>query len=160
MAPATRLTATSNNDDGVNERLRNQNQHQFTRMTKVDFPKFSRDDVKGWIFRCKQFFSIDEIPDSQKSGILQTFGTVYDDPVSEIKKVKYQTNAKDYQDAFDTLLSRVDISEEHAVSFYLGGLPAEIEMGFGSGMGQANEEEEYFEVEEGDEVMPAQEELP
>ncbi|GKF79026.1 hypothetical protein Tco_0234594, partial [Tanacetum coccineum] len=57
------------------------------------------------------------------------FGTLYDDPISEIRKVKYQTNAKEYQDAFDTLLSRVDISEEHVVSFYLGGLPAEIEMG-------------------------------
>ncbi|GJT91568.1 gypsy/ty3 retroelement polyprotein [Tanacetum coccineum] len=192
MAPATRsIAGTSNNEDGgVNERLRfleealaqvtramqemvtmnqggsgngrNQNQNQFTRMTKVEFPKFSWDDVKGWIFRCEQFFSIDDIPENQKvklisvhlfdttllwhkqfiilngenvswnvykTGILQWFGTVYDDHVSKIRKIKYQTNAKDYQDAFDTLFSRVDISEEHAVSFYLGGLPAEIEMG-------------------------------
>nr|GEW40745.1 retrotransposable element Tf2 [Tanacetum cinerariifolium] len=146
MAPATRsIAGTSNNEDGgVNERLksleeslaqvikamqemvtmnqggngngRNQNQNQFTRMTKVEFPKFSGDDVKGWIFRCEQFFSIDEILENQKR-----FGTVYDDPISEIRKVKYQTNAKEYQDAFDTLLSRVDISEEHAVSFILVG---------------------------------------
>nr|GEZ24737.1 hypothetical protein [Tanacetum cinerariifolium] len=144
MAPATRnIATTSNNEDvGVNEWLRsveeslaqvtrslqemvtmnkgmtgngrNPNQNQFTRMTKVEFPKFSGDDVKGW--------------DVCKSGILQRFGTVYDDPISEISKVKYQTNAKDYQDAFDTLLRRVDISEEHVVSFYPG-LPAEIEMG-------------------------------
>ncbi|GKB66889.1 hypothetical protein Tco_0928301 [Tanacetum coccineum] len=288
MAPATRLTATSNNDDDVNERLRsveetlatitqtmqemivmnkgmngngrNQNQHQFTRMTKVDFLKqFIRLNGENVSWNVYKF------------GILQRFGTVYDDPVSEIRKVKYQTNAKDYQDAFDTLLSRVDISEEHAVSYYLGWLPAGIEMGvrmlrpktladaysltnlqeatleavrkknklvmnssvgrFGSGMGQgsnskppllglptpntnwkskpnnpvntpvrkqltqkeyqekraqnlcfyydqkytpghkcsgqlyslvvlAYEEDEYFKVEEGDEVMPAQEELP
>nr|GEX63512.1 retrotransposon-related protein [Tanacetum cinerariifolium] len=64
-----------------------------------------------------------------KNRILQRFGTVYDDPVSEITKIKYQSNAKKYQDDFDTLLSRVDISEEHAVSFYLGGLPTEIKMG-------------------------------
>ncbi|GKE27719.1 reverse transcriptase, partial [Tanacetum coccineum] len=76
-----------------------------------------------------------------KSGILQRFGTVYDDPISEIRKIKYQTNAKEYQDAFDTLLSRVDINEEHVVSFYLGGLPAEIEMGFGS----VPDDEDYFE---------------
>ncbi|GJT52264.1 retrotransposon-related protein [Tanacetum coccineum] len=192
MAPATRsIVGTSNNEDGgVNERLssleaslervtralqemvtmnqgmnvhgRASNQNQFTRMTKVEFPKFSGDDVKGWIFRCEQFFSIDEIPENQKvklisvhlfdtallwhrqfirlngenvtwnvykNGILQRFGTVFDDSISEIRKIKYQSNAKDYQDAFDTLLSRVDISEEHAVSFYLGGLPPEIEMG-------------------------------
>ncbi|GJU29432.1 hypothetical protein Tco_1173021 [Tanacetum coccineum] len=159
MAPTTRITATNNNDDGVNERLRfveealanitqtmqemvimhqgmngngqSQNQHQFTRMTKVDFPKFSGDDVKGWIFRCEQFFSIDEISENHKvkliyvhlfdtallwhrhfirlngenvswnvykNGILQRFGTMYDDHVSEIRKVKYQSNAKEYQD--------------------------------------------------------------
>ncbi|GKD93495.1 hypothetical protein Tco_1373332 [Tanacetum coccineum] len=55
--------------------------------------------------------------------------TVLDDPMAELKNVKYETNAKAYQDAFDNLLSRVEISEENAVSFYLGGLPQEIEMG-------------------------------
>nr|GEU91732.1 hypothetical protein [Tanacetum cinerariifolium] len=122
----------------------NQIQNQFTRMTKVEFPKFLGDGVKDWIFRCEQFFSIDEIPENQKfirlngenvswdvykSGILQRFGSMYDDPISEIRKVKYQTNAKDYQDAYDKLLSRVDISEEDDVRFYLGGLPTEIEIG-------------------------------
>ncbi|GKD98904.1 gypsy/ty3 retroelement polyprotein, partial [Tanacetum coccineum] len=57
------------------------------------------------------------------------FGIVFDDPISEMRTIKYQSNAKDYHDAFDTLLSRVDVSEEHDVSFYFGGLPAEIEMG-------------------------------
>ncbi|GKE66979.1 hypothetical protein Tco_1521140, partial [Tanacetum coccineum] len=38
-------------------------------------------------------------------------------------------NMLEYQDAFDTPLSMVDVSEEHVVSFYLGGLPTEIEMG-------------------------------
>ncbi|GJT82002.1 reverse transcriptase [Tanacetum coccineum] len=55
--------------------------------------------------------------------------TVLDDPMAELKNVKYESNAKAYQDAFDNLLSRVEISEENAVSFYLGGLPQEIEMG-------------------------------
>ncbi|GKB96151.1 putative mitochondrial protein [Tanacetum coccineum] len=154
MAPTTRITTTSNNDDGVNERLRfveealanitqtmqemvimyqgmngngrNQNQHQFTRMTKVDFPKFSRDDVKG------QFIMLNGENVSWNvytNRILQRFGTMYDDPDSEIRKIKYQSNAKEYQDTFDILLSRVDISEDHAVSFYLGRLPTEIEMG-------------------------------
>ncbi|GKE29970.1 hypothetical protein Tco_1445354, partial [Tanacetum coccineum] len=93
MAPATRtITSTSNNKDGdVEARLRSveaslaqvttalqemnhmlngngriQNQNQFTRMINVDFPKFSGDDVKGWIFTCEQFFSIDEFPENQK----------------------------------------------------------------------------------------------
>nr|GEW76552.1 hypothetical protein [Tanacetum cinerariifolium] len=167
MAPATRsIAGTSNNEDGVvNERLRSLEEAlaQVTiamqEMVTMN-QEGSGDDVKGWIFRCEQFFSIDDIPEHQKVklisvhlfdtsllwhkqfirlngenvnwnvyGILQRFGTVYDDPVSEIRKIKYQTNDKDYQDAFDTLLNIVDISEEHAISFYVDGLPAEIEMG-------------------------------
>ncbi|GJX46586.1 hypothetical protein Tco_0271776 [Tanacetum coccineum] len=158
MVPTTRTIASTNhNEEGdVGARLRSveaslaqvttalqeinhmlngngriHNRNLFTRMTKVDFPKFSGDDVKGWIFRCEQFFSIDEVLENQKVKLISVhlFDTVFDDPISEIRKIKYHTNAKEYQDAFDTLLSRVDISEEHVVRFYLGGLPTEIEMG-------------------------------
>nr|GEY96682.1 reverse transcriptase [Tanacetum cinerariifolium] len=66
MAPATRtIASTSHNEEvNINERLRSLNMHQFTKMTKVDFPKFSGDDVKT--FRSKHFFSIDEISENQK----------------------------------------------------------------------------------------------
>ncbi|GKC09615.1 retrotransposable element Tf2 [Tanacetum coccineum] len=238
MAHATRnIASTSNNEDGgVNERLRSVKESlaQVTRALQEMVTMnqgINGDDVKGWIFRYEQFFSIDEIPENQKVklisvhlfdtallwhrqfirlngenvswnvykySILQRFGTVYDDPISEIRKVKYQTNAKDYQDTFDTLLSRVYISEEH-VSFYLGGLPVEIEMGvsmfrrttlvdaysltnyqevtleairkkskstmtsfggrFGSGMGQESNSKPPL-LEEGDEIIHVQEELP
>ncbi|GJR48128.1 hypothetical protein Tco_1316231, partial [Tanacetum coccineum] len=47
----------------------------------------------------------------------------------KIQKIaKYEKNAKEYQDLFDTLLCRVEISQEHDVSLYLGGLPTELEM--------------------------------
>ncbi|GJX28483.1 reverse transcriptase [Tanacetum coccineum] len=103
---------------------RNQNQQQFTRMTKVEFPKFSGDDVKGWIFRCEQFFSIDEIPKNQKAKLI--FVHLFDTALLWHRQF-IRLNGEN--DAFDTLLSRVDINEEHIVSFYLGGLPAEIKMG-------------------------------
>ena len=32
----------------------------YTRMTKLEFPKFSG-DVKGWLFRCQQFFRVDNV---------------------------------------------------------------------------------------------------
>ncbi|GJT08669.1 hypothetical protein Tco_0843131, partial [Tanacetum coccineum] len=91
MVPATRSIATTSNneEEDMGARLRSvenslaqvtralqelnqemqgrpQNQNQFTRMTKVEFLKFSGDDVKGWIFRCEQFFDIDDIPEHQK----------------------------------------------------------------------------------------------
>lgn len=45
----------------------------FERMAKVEFPRFSEKDVKGWIYRCQQFFKIDDVPDYQKGFPLQSF---------------------------------------------------------------------------------------
>ncbi|GJT17849.1 reverse transcriptase [Tanacetum coccineum] len=36
---------------------------QYGRMLKIEFPKFNGADVKGWIFRCRQFFRIDNVPE-------------------------------------------------------------------------------------------------
>ena len=36
-----------------------------------------------------------------KNAIIQRFGTLFDDPMAELKNAKYETNAKAYQDAFD-----------------------------------------------------------
>ncbi|GJT41947.1 hypothetical protein Tco_0941812 [Tanacetum coccineum] len=48
--------------------------------------------------------------------------------MAALKNAKYEKTAKEYQDLFDTLLCRVDVSEDHAFSLYLGGLPTELEM--------------------------------
>ncbi|GJX53783.1 gypsy/ty3 retroelement polyprotein [Tanacetum coccineum] len=153
------ITALSLQNQVVNGAVRPQT--QYGRMTKVDFLKFLEEDVRGWIFRCEQFFLIDSIAEDQKvrllsvhlfhkallwhrqflkvhgdnvtwlvyrDAIVRRFGTVFDDPMSELKNVKYDTSAKDYQDKFYDLLSRVDISVEHSISIYLGRLPTEIEM--------------------------------
>ena len=48
----------------------NENQNrQFGRMSKMEFPRFNGDDVKGWIFRCRQFFCLDQVEDEMKVGI-------------------------------------------------------------------------------------------
>ncbi|GJS91882.1 reverse transcriptase [Tanacetum coccineum] len=63
-----------------------------------------------------------------KDVIALRFGSVYDDPMALLKNAKYDKSAKEYPDTFDTLLSRVKVSEEYAISLYLGGLPTEVEM--------------------------------
>nr|GEW71863.1 reverse transcriptase [Tanacetum cinerariifolium] len=63
-----------------------------------------------------------------RDAIIPRFDTVFDDPMVELKNVKYTSNAKEYQDKFDDLLSRVEVSVEHSVSLYLGRLPTELEM--------------------------------
>ncbi|GKD94637.1 hypothetical protein Tco_1374474 [Tanacetum coccineum] len=48
--------------------------------------------------------------------------------MADLRNVKYDKTAKEYQDLFHTLLCRVDVSEDHALNLYLGGLPTELEM--------------------------------
>ncbi|PKA46982.1 putative mitochondrial protein [Apostasia shenzhenica] len=38
----------------------------FTRLPKIEFPKFSGDNVMGWVFRCEQFFEISQTPQEWK----------------------------------------------------------------------------------------------
>ncbi|GJY18606.1 putative mitochondrial protein [Tanacetum coccineum] len=64
-----------------------------------------------------------------KKSILARFGNVYKDLMSELKNLKYETTAREYEDAFDNLLSRVKINKDHAVSLFMRGLLTEIEIG-------------------------------
>ncbi|GJY34560.1 hypothetical protein Tco_0419029, partial [Tanacetum coccineum] len=45
---------------------REMNNMQYSRVTKIQFPKFSGEDVRGWLFKCEQFFKVDEITADQK----------------------------------------------------------------------------------------------
>ncbi|GJR67626.1 putative reverse transcriptase domain-containing protein [Tanacetum coccineum] len=102
--------------------------NQFGRLAKVEFLKFQEDVVRGWVFRCDQFFSIDNTSNEEKNDIVQRFWSIFEDPMSALKNAKYKKTAKEYQDLFNTILCRVTISQEHAISLYLGGLPTELEM--------------------------------
>ncbi|GJU98276.1 hypothetical protein Tco_1327547 [Tanacetum coccineum] len=81
--------------------------NQFGRLAKVEFLKYHRDDVRGWVFRCEQFFLIDNTPPEEKA-IIQRFGSVFKDPMADLRNAKYYKTAKEYQDLFHTLLCRVD----------------------------------------------------
>ncbi|GJT08301.1 gypsy/ty3 retroelement polyprotein [Tanacetum coccineum] len=63
-----------------------------------------------------------------KNAIVQRFRSIFEDPMSALKNAMYDKFDKEYQDLFDTLLCRVTISQEHAISLYLGGLLTELEM--------------------------------
>ncbi|GJV41659.1 kinase-like domain, phloem protein 2-like protein [Tanacetum coccineum] len=82
----------------------------YTRMTKLEFPKFSGDDVKGWIFR--QFVKIHgEIVEWSlyESEILKRFGACYEDPMEELKNLKQDGSVANYQDQFEVLLGKVEM---------------------------------------------------
>nr|GEV93880.1 T-complex protein 1 subunit zeta 1 [Tanacetum cinerariifolium] len=56
-----------------------------------------------------------------KQAIMTRFGNVYEDPMSELNILKYETTTREYEDAFDNLLSRVEVSEDHVVSLFMDG---------------------------------------
>ncbi|GKB19996.1 hypothetical protein Tco_0853919 [Tanacetum coccineum] len=43
---------------------------RFSRLGKLEFPKFHGDDVQGWMFRVKQFFAIDNVDEEDKVKIV------------------------------------------------------------------------------------------
>lgn len=59
------LTARMNSG-GINEGVNNGGHRgngnptfSFARFSKVDFPKFACEDVLGWVYKCEQFFLVD-----------------------------------------------------------------------------------------------------
>nr|GEV02797.1 retrotransposable element Tf2 [Tanacetum cinerariifolium] len=40
------------------------------RVTKIKFPKFGGEDVRGWLFKCEQFFKVDNIADNYKVNLV------------------------------------------------------------------------------------------
>lgn len=59
-----------NNHERVRGSSSTDNNNKFTsyaaRITKVDFPKFDGTDLRSWLFKCNQFFQLDETTDAQK----------------------------------------------------------------------------------------------
>ncbi|KAH0699969.1 hypothetical protein KY290_014779 [Solanum tuberosum] len=54
------------------------------------------------------------------------FGTDFNDPIEEIKNVKQMGNVKEYQVEFERNLTRVNLSQENAISCFIGGLKHEL----------------------------------
>ncbi|GJZ58345.1 gypsy/ty3 retroelement polyprotein [Tanacetum coccineum] len=43
---------------------------QYHRVTKIEFPRFGGEDVRGWLFKCEQFFKVDSVADDQKVNLI------------------------------------------------------------------------------------------
>ncbi|XP_020080220.1 uncharacterized protein LOC109703897 [Ananas comosus] len=136
----------------------------FPRFTKIEFPRFDGEDLKGWLYRCEQFFEIDGTAEDAKVKLatihlegralqwhqifmksrltraipsweeyISTLSTrfrsdLFDDPMAELKGLRQIGSVLEYQDKFDSLLNRVELSEEYAVSCFISGLKDEIQI--------------------------------
>lgn len=56
----------------------------------------------------------------------ERFGDGYEDPMECIKHLEQTSNVRAYQVEFDRLLTRVNLSNENAISCILGGLKLEL----------------------------------
>lgn len=56
------------------------------------------------------------------------FGELYDDRMAELKALVQTGSVQEYHDTFDALVSRLDLTEEHQLSCYLGGLEEDIQL--------------------------------
>ena len=61
-----------------------------------------------------------------ESDILSRFGEINDDPLVELKNLKQTGDVTTYQDRFELLLNKVELTESQAVSMFIGGLKGEI----------------------------------
>ncbi|GJW59898.1 retrotransposable element Tf2 [Tanacetum coccineum] len=61
-----------------------------------------------------------------ESEILKRFGACYEDPMEELKNLKQDGSVANYQDQFKVLLGKVELSDQYAISLFLGGLQTDI----------------------------------
>ncbi|GJU78623.1 hypothetical protein Tco_1275693 [Tanacetum coccineum] len=108
----------------------------YGKLIKIEFPKFSGDNVKDWVYRCKQFFQIDGVVDGRKVQLAsmhmfdatlvwyQQYVKKYPDntPWEHFKTGSVET----YQEVFEALLNKVDLLEPVAMSMFMGGLKPEV----------------------------------
>ena len=43
--------------------------HANTRYSKLNFPTFEGENMKGWVYKCERFFKYNEVPELEKVGI-------------------------------------------------------------------------------------------
>ncbi|GJW73991.1 hypothetical protein Tco_0133361 [Tanacetum coccineum] len=117
------LEALKNGERTSTNRGSHMNNTHYGRMTKIEFPRFNGDDVKGWMYRCKQFFKIDGIEEERKVELASMH--ILGRPIVDLKNLKQEGSV---HEAFETLLNRVELNEAYDVSLFIGGLKKELSM--------------------------------
>ncbi|GJZ17302.1 reverse transcriptase [Tanacetum coccineum] len=64
--------------------------------------------------------------DLYQTHIKKRFESVFEDPIVALKNLKLTTTVQVYQESFKDFLNKVDLSDEYAVSLFIGGLKEDI----------------------------------
>lgn len=140
----------------------NQNRGHYqapTKFTKMDLPKFTKDDVVGWLSKCESYFDLDKTPEENKvvmasltldeigyqwfdglkestdepitwhvffEGICVRFSATLLAPLEELVQLKQKGSLIEYQERFDKIACRSNLTEQQKLNCYMGGLKEEI----------------------------------
>ncbi|GJS65134.1 hypothetical protein Tco_0679698 [Tanacetum coccineum] len=63
---ASTLTIGQSGARKQSDNQRGLNNMQLSRVTKIEFPRFKGEDVRGWLFKCEQFFKVVGVLEDQK----------------------------------------------------------------------------------------------
>ncbi|GKD38537.1 hypothetical protein Tco_1258744 [Tanacetum coccineum] len=109
-----RLTGDINTSTAPNRTINT----RMSMIAKIKFPKFHGDDPTGWVYRCNQFFKVDDIVEDVK--VKLALMHLYDKALAW-----HQQFTRNHGENMNW---EVEVLETQAVSFFLGGLDKEIEM--------------------------------
>nr|GEV78571.1 hypothetical protein [Tanacetum cinerariifolium] len=97
----------------------------YGRMTKINYPQFHGEDVKGWFI--KKYG--DNVPwDIYDQEALKRFEVMFEDPMVKLKNLKLDGTVQHYYNLFAALLNRLELNEAYAVSLFNRRLKKEISM--------------------------------
>nr|GEU39550.1 putative mitochondrial protein [Tanacetum cinerariifolium] len=99
---------------------------QYGRLTKFEFPKFYGEDVHGWLYRVNQKHGDNVSWTVYEQKVKNHFDFLFEDPMVELKILKHVTIVQLYQEQFEVLMNKVELSEAYAVSLFIGGLKDKI----------------------------------
>jgi len=60
--------------------------------------------------------------------LIDRFGAIGDDPMAELMRLRQKTSVDVYHEEFDSIITRLKLSDDHILSFFLGGLKKEIQI--------------------------------
>ncbi|KAG8390797.1 hypothetical protein BUALT_Bualt01G0120900 [Buddleja alternifolia] len=106
-----------------------------TKVSRVEFPHFSGEDLRGWLYKCEQFFEVDETPSTAKVKLasvhLEGKALQWHQMYMKGRLTREIPNWEEYvrvlNDRFGALIYDDPILPYHyALSCFLGGLKSEI----------------------------------
>ncbi|KAG8379598.1 hypothetical protein BUALT_Bualt07G0105500 [Buddleja alternifolia] len=86
------------------------------KVSRVEFSHFNGEDLRGWLYKCEQFFEIDDTPPTAKV----KFVVVH---LEELVNLKQVANVQHY---FDKFVNCLELPDQYAFNCFFGGLKSEI----------------------------------